>query len=102
MGYDHPDEGIFGTGHTAVSCTRKPAGVHGLFYNGLLKEYGVEPMPINLYDTPGFADSNRCQIEANKQRIVEKFDNPIDVFGYLLDPVNPRIDANQQRMYTAY
>ena len=99
MGYKHPDEGVFGTGDTDVSCTRKPAGLHGLFYNNKLEGYGIEPMQINLYDTPGFADSNKCQIEANKKRIVEKFDKPIDVFGYLLDPNNPRIDANLQRKF---
>jgi hypothetical protein len=99
MGYEHPDEGVFGTGDTDVSCTRKPAGLHGKFYNNMLAGYGIEEMPINLYDTPGFADSNKCQIEANKKRIVEKFDKPIDVFGYLLDPVNPRIDANLQLIF---
>ena len=99
MGFEFPDNGIFGTGGSAVSCTRKPRGVHGRFYSDLLINYGVESMAMNLYDTPGFADSDKCQIEANKQRIVEKFDQPIDVFGYLIDPHNPRIDANLQRKF---
>jgi len=99
MGFEFPDNGIFGTGGSAVSCTRKPRGVHGRFYSDLLINYGVESMAMNLYDTPGFADSDKCQIEANKQRIVEKFDQPIDVFGYLIDPHNPRIDANLQLIF---
>ena len=100
MGYDNPGEGVFGVGHKSVSCTRKPRGIHGRFYNDLLINYGVKSMAINLYDTPGFADSDKCQIEANKQRITEKFDKPIDVFGYIIsDQNNPRIDADQQRKF---
>ena len=98
MGFERPDVGVFGTGKSAVSCTRKPRGVFGHFFKDLLVDHGVESMAINVYDTPGFADSNRCQIEANKQRILEKFDKPIDMFGYLLGE-NPRINANQQREF---
>ena len=100
LGYGNPDKGVFGTGSLGTSCTRKPAGMHAQFYNDVLVAHGVESMAINLFDTPGFADSDKCQIEANKQRIVEKFDKPIDVFGYLMHPENPRIDYNQQGQFS--
>jgi hypothetical protein len=54
---------------------------------------------MNFYDTPGFADSDPCQIEKNKERIAATLDKSIDAFIFLTDHDNSRIDANQQMLF---
>jgi GTPase SAR1 family protein len=99
MGYTNPDIGPFGTGDSSVSCTRKPQGFHVNFYNNTLNQYGVHPMKMNIFDTPGFGDSDTCQIEANKQRIANEISKKIDVFAYLVKHDNPRFDASTQKTF---
>merc|ERR1712176_448121 len=60
---------------------------------------GVEPMMMNFYDTPGFADSDPCQIEKNKERIAATLDKPIHAFIFLTDHSNSRINANQKMLF---
>lgn len=99
MGNLDPNTGYFGTSNSHVSCTRGATGVSGFFYNQLLTSYGVEPMEMNFYDTPGFADSDPCQIEKNKERIAAALENPIHAFVFLTDHSNSRINANQQMLF---
>ena len=99
MGGLNPDTGFFGTSGSDISCTRGVKGVSGQFYGGRLTHYDVEPMLVNFYDTPGFADSDPCQIEKNKERIVAALKNPIHAFIFLTDHLNSRIDANQQELF---
>ena len=99
MGYKNPDKGPFGTGDSSVSCTRKPRGFHTTFFNNTLRSHGVRPMKMNLFDTPGFGDSDSCQIEANKQRIANAISKKIDVFAFLVKHDNPRFDATTQKTF---
>ena len=99
LGSENPDSGHFGTSGLDNSCTRGAKGVFGHFYGGMLSSYNVESMPMNVIDTPGFADSDPCQIEKNKQRIASSFDKPIHAFIFLMDHSNSRIDANDQVLF---
>jgi GTPase SAR1 family protein len=99
LGNEDPDNGSFGTSSEDSSCTREAAGIRGLFYGGKLKSYGIEDMEINLFDTPGFADSDACQIDANKQKIAAQLENNVHAFVYLLDINNPRIDSNTKNIF---
>jgi len=99
MGNLDPNTGYFGTSGSRASCTRGASGVSGYFYGELLTSYDVEPMMMNFYDTPGFADSDPCQIEKNKERIAATLDKPIHAFIFLTDDDNSRIDANQQMLF---
>ena len=80
MGNLDPNTGYFGTSSSHASCTRGASGVSGYFYGQLLTSYNVEPMLMNFYDTPGFADYDSCQIEKNKERIAATLDKPIHAF----------------------
>ena len=99
MGNLDPNTGYFGTSDSHLSCTRGASGVSGYFYDQLLTSYNVEPMLMNFYDTPGFADSDPCQIEKNKERIASTMDKPIDAFIFLTHHDNSRINANQQMLF---
>jgi GTP-binding protein EngB required for normal cell division len=99
LGYQDPDSGPFGTANSAQSCTRSPRGVHADFYNNFLEQYGIERMKMNLFDTPGFGDSDTCQIEANKRRIANQFSKEIDGFIFLINHKNPRFNQNLQKIY---
>ena len=99
MGNLDPTTGFFGTSGGHASCTRGASGVSGYFYGQLLTSYNVEPMMMNFYDTPGFADSDPCQIEKNKERIAATLDKPIHAFIFLTDHSNARINANQQMLF---
>ena len=100
MGQQDPNIGFFGTSDSDDSCTRGVKGINGYFYGQKLSSYNVKPMLINLFDTPGFADSDPCQIEKNKERIAATLSDPIHAFIFLTDHSNSRIDANQQKLFT--
>ena len=74
FGNENPDEGFFGTGGTSTSCTRMSFEVSGLFYGGKLNSYGVHDMKMNLFDTPGFDDTDLCLIDQNNRQIAKKFE----------------------------
>ena len=56
-------------------------------------------MPINVYDTPGFFDSNDCQMDNNKKQIASQIGKKIDVFAYFMDSRNARMNANIQKIF---
>ena len=56
-------------------------------------------MPINIFDTPGFFDTNECQMDNNKRQIASQIGNKIDVFAYFMDSNNARIDSNIQKIF---
>ena len=99
MGQPDPNIGYFGTSNSHDSCTRDVKGVLTSFYGGRLSSYNVKPFLMNLFDTPGFADSDPCQIEKNKERIAATLSEPIHAFIFLADHSNSRIDANQQKIF---
>ena len=98
-GQPDPNIGFFGTSSSHDSCTRGVKGVLTSFYGGRLASYNVKPYLMNLFDTPGFADSDPCQIEKNKERIAATLSEPIHAFIFLADHLNSRIDANQQKLF---
>jgi energy-coupling factor transporter ATP-binding protein EcfA2 len=97
IGYQDPDSGPFATGDSSRSCTRMPKGVHADFFDNNLISYGVENMKMNVFDTPGFGDSDSCQLEENKRRIANEFSKEIDAFIFLLKHENPRFDQTMQK-----
>ena len=99
MGQPDPNIGYFGTSNSHDSCTRDVKGVLTSFYGGRLSSYNVKPFLMNLFDTPGFADSDPCQIEKNKERIAATLSEPIHAFIFLANHSNSRIDANQQKIF---
>ena len=56
-------------------------------------------MRINVFDTPGFYDTDICQTRMNKMEIARQIDNEIDVFVYLMDSFNTKIDENIQNIF---
>ena len=56
-------------------------------------------MPINVYDTPGFFDSDECQNDNNKKKIASQIGDKIDVFAYFLDSNNARMDSTIQKIF---
>jgi hypothetical protein len=56
-------------------------------------------MEVNIYDTPGFFDSDPTQIQQNKRLIAKQLDVEIDAFIFLLGE-NPRINANTQKIFS--
>ena len=70
-----------------------------MFFGNNFTAYGITEMPINVYDTPGFFDSNDCQIDNNKRQIASQIGNKIDVFAYFMDSHNARINANIQKIF---
>ena len=53
-----------------------------------------EPMKINVFDTPGFADAEITNIRKNKLLIASSLKNNIDMIIFLSP--NPRFDQNNQ------
>ena len=76
------------------------AGGHGLLYNDIFHAYGIERMPINVFDTPGFFDSDECRNEENKKQIASQIGNKIDMFAYFMTSNNKRVDSNIQNVFT--
>lgn len=56
-------------------------------------------MPINVFDTPGFFDSDDCQMDNNKRQIASQIGQKIDVFAYFMDSNNARINSNIQKIF---
>ena len=74
-------------------------GKHGLLFGNNFNAYGVKKMPINVYDTPGFFDSDECQNDNNKKKIASQIGDKIDVFAYFMDSNNARMDTNIQKIF---
>ena len=43
----------FGCGKSTESVTRNVKAQYGKYFGDMYKEYGVKPMELNVYDTPG-------------------------------------------------
>ena len=71
-----------------------------MLYNGILENYNIEHMPINVFDTPGFFDSDECRNKANKKQIASQIGNKIDMFAYFMTASNKRMDSNIQNVLT--
>ena len=76
------------------------AGGHGLLYNDMFKAYAIERMPINVFDTPGFFDSDQCRNEENKKQIASRIGNKLDMFAYFMNSDNSKMDSNIQNIFT--
>ena len=100
MGQLDPSIGFFETSNSNNSCTRNVKGALTSFYGGRLASYNVKPFLMNLFDTPGFANNDLCQIEKNKERIAATLSEPIHAFIFLADHLNSRTDENQQKLFT--
>ena len=50
----------------------------------MFRSYDIENMPINVFDTPGFLDSDECRNNENKKQIASQIGNKIDMFAYWL------------------
>ena len=57
-------------------------------------------MPINVFDTPGFFDSDECRNAENKKQIASQIGNKIDMFAYFMNADNKRMDSNIQNVFT--
>ena len=57
-------------------------------------------MPINVFDTPGFFDSDPCWHDENKKAIASQIGiNSIDVFAVFMTINNVRIDSSIQEIF---
>ena len=56
-------------------------------------------MPINVYDTPGFDDSDKCQKAENQKLIASHITTPVDVFAYFLNADEDRLDQTIQNHF---
>ena len=56
-------------------------------------------MPINVFDTPGFDDSDKCQKAENQKLIASHITTPVDVFAYFLNADDERIDQTIQNHF---
>ena len=75
-------------------------GKQGLLYDNVFKAYGIDSMFINVFDTPGFFDSDKCRNDANKAQIASQIGNKIDMFAYFMASDNQRMDSNIQQVLT--
>ena len=66
----------------------------------MFKRYNIEKMPINVFDTPGFFDSDECRNKENKRQIASQIGNKIDMFAYFMTAYNKRMDSNIQNVLT--
>jgi hypothetical protein len=89
----------FGCGHSSNSVTRNVKAQYGTYFDDMYSQYGVKPMDLNVYDTPGFYDTDPGQILQNKRLIAKQLDIEIDAFIYLLG-TNPRIDSTTQAIFS--
>ena len=71
-----------------------------MLYNNLFQSYDIENMPINVFDTPGFFDSDVCRNKENKKQIASQIGNKIDMFAFFMPADNKRIDENMQNVLT--
>ena len=74
-------------------------GKHGLLFGNNLIAYGVTKMPINVFDTPGFFDSDECRMDENKRQIASQIGNEIDVFAYFMKSDEVRVNSNIQKIF---
>ena len=56
-------------------------------------------MPINVFDTPGFDDSDKCQKAENQKLIASHITTPVDVFAYFLNADEDRLDQTIQNHF---
>ena len=66
----------------------------------MFRSYDIENMPINVFDTPGFLDSDECRNNENKKQIASQIGNKIDMFAYFMTAYNKRMDSNIQNILT--
>ena len=66
----------------------------------MFQAYGIEKMPVNVFDTPGFFDSDECRNKENKKQIASQIGNKIDMFAYFMTADNKRMDSNIQNVFT--
>jgi hypothetical protein len=89
----------FGCGKSSDSVTKNVKAQYGKYFGDIYREYGVKPMEVNIYDTPGFFDSDPNKIIQNKRLIAKQLDIEIDAFIFLLGE-NPRINSNTQKIFS--
>ena len=83
-----------------LTLTKIITGKHGLLYNNIFEAYDIEKMSINVFDTPGFFDSDECRNKENKKQIASQIGNKIDMFAYFMTADNKRMDSNIQNVFT--
>ena len=66
----------------------------------MFNAYDIESMSINVFDTPGFFDSDKCRNTENKQQIASQIGNKIDMFAYFMAAENNKMDSNVQQILT--
>ena len=66
----------------------------------MFQRYNIEKMHINVFDTPGFFDSDECRNNENKKQIASQIGNKIDMFAYFMTAYNKRMDSNIQNVLT--
>ena len=66
----------------------------------MFQSYDIEKMPLNVFDTPGFFDSDECRNKENKKQIASQIGNKIDMFAYFMTADNKRMDSNIQNVFT--
>ena len=66
----------------------------------MFQRYNIERMPVNVFDTPGFFDSDECRNNENKKQIASQIGNKIDMFAYFMTAYNKRMDSNIQNILT--
>ena len=66
----------------------------------MFQSYDIEKMPMNVFDTPGFFDSDECRNNENKKQIASQIGNKIDMFAYFMTADNKRMDSNIQNVFT--
>ena len=71
-----------------------------MFFNDTFKAYGIEKIPINVFDTPGFFDSDQCRNVQNKKRIASQIESKIDMFAYFMTSDNNKMDSKIQNIFT--
>ena len=55
-------------------------------------------MQVNVFDTPGFQDSNEDNIKQNNMEIVKQLDSDIHVFLLLFKKEDDRLSADKQEI----
>ena len=59
--------------------------------------YGVKSKEVNVYDSPGFQDSNSSDVQQNYRNIVKQLESDIHVFLFMAG-LTDRMSEDKQEM----
>ena len=79
--------------------TKGLTGLSGHFFGTQDRQLEIENFPINVIDTPGFADDNEDDRRKNAQKISQALDVGVNAFLYVTKDIEFKVSANVQKNF---